>query len=249
MAQEAAERTALVRLPGSPESLSITYRLVRRNRRTIGLKISENGLIVSASSRVSISEVEEIIEKHILWILRKTQERKEREKKAQVDFREGGLLPYRGRKVKIALDPAASSPGLREEAPGSFALALPLPKDASESEIKAAAGAWLIDEAARVLPERLHWMELFAPEPSTGFVLTSARTFWGKCHRSGLIRLNWRLIFFENDVIDYVAAHELAHRVEMNHSPAFWATVEFIKPNYKKARAVLKQTGMTGLPF
>lgn len=249
MAQEAAERTALVRLPGSPESLSITYRLVRRNRRTIGLKINENGLTVSASSRVSISEIEEIIEKHILWILRKIQERKEQEKKAQVDFREGGLLPYRGRKVRIALDPTASAPGLREEAPGNFALALPLPKDAAESEIKAAAGAWLIDEASRVLPERLHRMELFAPEPSTGVVLTGARTFWGKCHRSGLIRLNWRLIFFENDVIDYVAAHELAHRVEMNHSPAFWATVEFIKPNYEKARAILKQTGMTGLPF
>lgn len=249
MAQEAAERTALVRLPGSPESLSITYRLVRRNRRTIGLKISEHGLTISASSRVSISEVEEVIEKHILWILRKTEERKEREKKAQVDFREGGLLPYRGREVRIALDPAATSPGLREEAPGSFALVLPLPKDAAESEIKAAAGAWLIAEASRVLPERLHWMELFAPKPSTGFVLTGARTFWGKCHRSGLIRLNWRLIFFENDVIDYVAAHELAHLVEMNHSATFWATVELIKPNYEKALAVLKQTGMTGLPF
>lgn len=249
MAQEAAERTALVRLPGSPESLSISYRLVRRNRRTIGLKINENGLNISASSRVSISEIEQIIEKHIVWILKKIQLRKEREKKAQVDFREGGLLPYRGRKVRIALDPAATAPGLREEGAGDFVLALPLPKDATESEIKAAAGAWLIEEASRVLPERLHRMELFAPEPSTGFVLTGARSFWGKCHRSGLIRLNWRLIFFENDVIDYVAAHELAHRVEMNHSAAFWATVEVIKPNYERSYAILKREGMASLPF
>ena len=53
--------------------------------------------------------------------------------------------------------------------------------------------------------------------------LSSAGTRWGSCTVDGSIRLNWRLIHFSLPLIDYVVAHELAHLLEMNHSPRFWA--------------------------
>jgi predicted metal-dependent hydrolase len=70
--------------------------------------------------------------------------------------------------------------------------------------------------------------------------LSSASTRWGTATADGTIRLNWRLIHFALPVIDYVAAHEVAHLREMNHSPAFWATVASIYPDYADAKARLK---------
>ncbi|MEW5890880.1 MAG: M48 family metallopeptidase, partial [Pseudomonadota bacterium] len=54
-------------------------------------------------------------------------------------------------------------------------------------------------------------------------------------------RLNWRLIHFRLDLIDYVAVHELAHLVHMNHSARFWSVVEGVFPGYRQARDELKK--------
>ena len=54
---------------------------------------------------------------------------------------------------------------------------------------------------------------------------------------------SWRLIMAPPAVLDYVAAHEVAHLVEMNHSPAYWAVVEGIFPGWKRQRAWLHDHG------
>ncbi|HEY8594548.1 MAG TPA: SprT family zinc-dependent metalloprotease [Devosiaceae bacterium] len=66
---------------------------------------------------------------------------------------------------------------------------------------------------------------------------------WGSCASSGRLNFNWRLIMAPGFVLDYVAAHEVAHLVEMNHSPAFWAAVERALPDMKRGRAWLKANG------
>jgi len=48
---------------------------------------------------------------------------------------------------------------------------------------------------------------------------------WGSCSSSGTMSFSWRLAFAPTDVMRYVVMHEMAHRVHMDHSPAFWATV------------------------
>ena len=67
------------------------------------------------------------------------------------------------------------------------------------------------------------------------------RTRWGSCSLRSGIRLNWRLIFFPLDSLDYVIAHELAHLREMNHSQRFWMVVEGLYPNFRQARDELKK--------
>lgn len=73
--------------------------------------------------------------------------------------------------------------------------------------------------------------------------LRSQSTRWGSCASSGRLNFNWRLILAPPFVLDYVAAHEVAHLVEMNHSPAFWRTVEQLLPDMARGRAWLKAHG------
>lgn len=69
------------------------------------------------------------------------------------------------------------------------------------------------------------------------------KTRWGSCSSKGNLNFNWRLIFAPEDVLDYIVVHELAHRREMNHSPAFYRIVEAVLPNYKKEQKWLRDHG------
>ncbi|UXN71218.1 M48 family metallopeptidase [Devosia neptuniae] len=73
--------------------------------------------------------------------------------------------------------------------------------------------------------------------------LREQKSRWGSCSSSGNINYNWRLILAPPFVLDYVAAHEVAHLVEMNHSAAFWATVKRTLPDMERGRAWLKAHG------
>jgi predicted metal-dependent hydrolase len=66
---------------------------------------------------------------------------------------------------------------------------------------------------------------------------------WGSCSTTGTISFSWRLIFAPSYVLDYVAAHEVAHLREMNHGPRFWRLVRDTMPDVQKARNWLKQKG------
>ncbi len=69
-------------------------------------------------------------------------------------------------------------------------------------------------------------------------------TRWGSCSTSGTISFSWRLAFAPSDVMRYVVMHELAHRMHMNHSPQFWATVRDLYGfGVERARRWLNQNG------
>lgn len=69
------------------------------------------------------------------------------------------------------------------------------------------------------------------------------RSRWGSCTSAGNLMFSWRLIMAPPQVLDYVAAHEVAHLVEMNHSPAYWKVVGRICPHYEEPRQWLRKNG------
>lgn len=79
--------------------------------------------------------------------------------------------------------------------------------------------------------------------PYSRLSLRDTRSRWGSCAHDGSLMYSWRLILAPSDVLDYVAAHEVAHLAEMNHSPAFWAVVERLRPGHAPERAWLKRHG------
>lgn len=73
--------------------------------------------------------------------------------------------------------------------------------------------------------------------------MRDTRSRWGSCTSAGDIMLSWRLIGAPPKVFEYVVAHELAHLLELNHSPKFWHHVENLMPDWRHARAWLKANG------
>jgi len=73
--------------------------------------------------------------------------------------------------------------------------------------------------------------------------LRDPRSRWGSCSSKGDLMFSWRLIMAPPEVLDYVAAHEVAHLAEMNHSARFWAVCEQLYPGYKTERDWLRKHG------
>jgi predicted metal-dependent hydrolase len=69
--------------------------------------------------------------------------------------------------------------------------------------------------------------------PPCPVAVRQMRSRWGSCSARPSIAFDWRLCLAPLEVADYVAAHETAHRVQMNHSPAFWAVVERLCPGWR----------------
>lgn len=73
--------------------------------------------------------------------------------------------------------------------------------------------------------------------------LRDTRSRWGSCSSAGTLMYSWRLILAPPEILDYVAAHEVAHLVEMNHSPDFWAVVAQLYGDSSAARGWLRSEG------
>ena len=69
------------------------------------------------------------------------------------------------------------------------------------------------------------------------------KTRWGSCSAKGNLNFNWKLVLMPEEILEYVVVHELAHRLQMNHSMEFWDEVEKILPDYRKRRQWLKENG------
>lgn len=218
----------------------LDYRLKRSARRTIGFVIDGSGLTVTAPRWVRLAEIEAAIADKQRWIFAKLGEwrtRAEARALPRIEWQDGAQIPYLGKQVRIVL---ASAHGALHYDAERAELALALPAHASAQQIKDRVQGWLQGEAKRVFGERLSAYAERLGVRYSSYALSNAATRWGSCSSTGKIRLNWRLIHFPLGIVDYVVAHELAHLREMNHSPAFWRTVESIFPEFREARHTLK---------
>lgn len=227
----------------------LEYRLQRSKRRTIGFLIDEDGLRITAPRWVPVAEIESAIREKQRWILSKLRERRERSARRlqpQMQWCDGAALPYLGNNITLRIL-AAQAAGVAFDA-ATRELAVSLPPDAGEQQLKDRVQGWLQTEARRIFAERLPIYAERLGVVYKSFALSSATTQWGSCTAEGKIRLNWRLVHFAMPMIDYVVAHELSHLREMNHSPRFWATVQSVFPEFQAAKRVLRESGPDTLP-
>jgi predicted metal-dependent hydrolase len=222
------------RLGGHP----VEYELRRSRRRTIGFCVDDAGLRVTAPKWVSLADIDAALLEKEHWIVRKLVEWRDhaqRRERLSVRWEHGAPVALMGRQVMMCVDATTRGIDLHEDV-----LRIGLPQGAGMEQLSNAVQAWLQTRARSIFAERL---AVYGPrlglEP-TRWRLSSARTRWGSCAADGSIRLNWRLIHFPLEIVDYVIVHELAHLKEMNHGPRFWATVQSVLPEFEAARQQLK---------
>ena len=104
-------------------------------------------------------------------------------------------------------------------------------------------GDWLKARARAEVTPRAVALAARVARPVGRITLRDTRSRWGSCSAAGDLAFSWRLVLAPMSVLDYVVAHEVAHLVELNHSPAFWRVVAELVPDPRGPRAWLKRHG------
>jgi predicted metal-dependent hydrolase len=216
---------------------TVEYRLFRAaRRRSIGMLINHSGLIVRAPRWVPLREIELALVERADWIVETLVVWRGRNVESlPTEWRSGASLLYQGRALALALFPARS----KTIDVDLLHLVVRHPSPADESQIAAYVGHWLRQQALAWLAPRVAHFAGHVRASPPALKLSNARTQWGSCNHRGEIRLSWRLIQLPPRLADYVVAHEVAHLVELNHSPRFWALVEAMLPGHDEARRQL----------
>lgn len=231
-----SEEQRHVELNGRP----LDFRLRRSSRRSIGLRIDGHGLLLSVPLGARESDIEAALAARGDWIFHHLQRFAEQQLAHPPAplLGDGGSVLYLGQPhvLRLTLGRAAV-----DYLPGE--LTVSLPAGAAPAVLPKTLERWYRQQAIHHFSSRIHVYAQRLGVLAPMLQLTSARTRWGSCNHRGEIRLHWRLMQAEPALIDYVIAHELAHIIELNHSPRFWAQVERACPDWRRARARLKNEG------
>ncbi|WP_172299279.1 M48 family metallopeptidase [Pseudoruegeria sp. HB172150] len=215
-------------LPGNPP-VEITLRRSRRARR-VSLRVSalDGRVTLSMPAGMDPAEALAFAEEKSGWIRGHLAKQE-----AGIEVGIGAPLMFRGTEYTVVAGPVR-----RAELRGA-AIMVPQAPAMAPARLK----AFLRLEARHRLQEASERYGHLAGRSPGRITLRDTRSRWGSCTANGDLNYSWRLAMAPPAVLDYVAAHEVAHLVELNHSPAYWRVVERICPDYRAPRRWLKQNG------
>jgi predicted metal-dependent hydrolase len=202
-----------------------------RRRRTLGLTVTAREVRIHAPSWTPRAEIERYVLEQRDWLRLAWTRLQARAPQSPADALTE--VRYLGRALRLDIQ-ASLFVGVRRQG-DTLRVHAPLDVD-----IVALVRAWLHTQATRLLAWRLARIARKLGRAPSRFALSNAQTQWGSCTRRGHVRLNWRLVQAPLSLIDYVAAHELAHLVHLDHSPRFWAQVAELCPDALARRAELR---------
>jgi predicted metal-dependent hydrolase len=219
---------------------AVEYRFQRRRRRSVGIKVSDQGLSVAAPLRAPWREIEGFLQQKARWILEKLDEREAAGRPRTIFGESGETLPLHGAEVVLVVARAKRA----VELVGTD-LCISLPEPERRGAVRDLLQRWLKARALEALAPRVAHYAARVSLPPPPFALSNARTQWGVCMANGRIRLAWRLVHLHPELADYVVAHEVAHLIELNHSERFWALVEWLYPHWREARERIERDAAT----
>jgi predicted metal-dependent hydrolase len=238
-------RALLYRRPTEPQAISIAFDQtiylvrVRRHRQarryTLRIQAATREVILTMPPRGSLKEAREFAQKHGGWIAA----RLGRLPKA-TPFAHGLVVPLRGTPHRIVHRPQMRGTVWTETAGNGDSL-LCVAGDAPH--VNRRITNYLKQEARRDLEAASRH---YAQEIGVRIKRITVRdqsSRWGSCSTTGALSYSWRLIFAPPYVLEYLAAHEVAHLVEMNHSPRFWRLLAQLSPAMKRAKTWLDVHG------
>ena len=181
-------------------------------------------------SHVGRRAAEKFIQKQVDWIVR------ERAALGPIHHvGHGAVMPYLGKDHQIVF--MDDGPRTIHRYDGEICVGGPADMAAKRLE------NWMRRQAKKTLTERAFVHSEMLGVTFENISIGDMKSRWGSCSSKGGLRFSWRLLMAPYAVMDYVAAHEVAHLVEMNHSAHFWAEVAKCVPDHKSLRRWLKTEG------
>jgi len=239
------QRALLYRRPSEPQAIEIIFDrsiyLVRMRRHrqarryTLRIQSATREVVLTIPPRGTLKEAREFAQKHGGWIAA----RLDRLPKA-APFADGIVVPLRGVSHRIAHRRDVRGTVWTDAGPGGERL---LCVAGNAPHIDRRIGDFLRREAKRDLEAA---SLRFASELGVRVKRVAVRdqsSRWGSCSTTGVLSFSWRLILAPSMVLHYLAAHEVAHLLEMNHSVRFWRLVQRLCPDHERAKVWLDVHG------
>jgi len=238
-------RLSLFRRSPEPDHLFVDHEearfrvaLKRRaaaRRMTLRISTATGEVTLSLPERVDFEAARRFAAAHGGWIAARLAKRP-----CQVAFAPGVFVPLRGVSHRIVhWSSIRSATRALIDADGQPILAVA----GDLAHLPRRVGDFLRAEAKKDLERAVLTHTRALGLPAKKIVLRDTRSRWGSCSSRGVLNFSWRLILAPGFVLDYLAAHEVAHLVEMNHSPRFWRVVDRLCPNVRRAKAWLDMYG------
>lgn len=202
----------------------------RRARRfTLRLAGPGEGAVLTLPPGIPMTEVRMFLMRHRDWLVRALEKQPQ-----MIVVTDGTLLPVDGRPLRVRhLEGVRRAPAIE----GDSLLVQ------GRTPVAPRVAAWLKERARARMAPRVHDYASQVGRSVAGISLKDTRSRWGSCSTTRRINLSWRLALAPVEIQDYVAAHEVAHLVEMNHSDRYWAVLSRLMPEYEKHRRWLRTEG------
>jgi hypothetical protein len=240
-----AQRALLYRRPSEPQAIDVVFDRsvylvrVRRHRQarryTLRIQSATREVILTIPPRGTLKEAREFAQQHGSWIAARLGRLPE-----AVPFADGVVVPLRGVPHRIAHRRGVRGTVWTEtDTSGEPVLCVA----GNAPHIDRRVGDFLRREARRDLETA---SLRFAAELGVAVRRVTVRdqaSRWGSCSTTGMLSFSWRLILAPPHVLDYLAAHEVAHLIEMNHSARFWRLVQRLCPDHERAKVWLDVHG------
>lgn len=207
----------------------------RARRYTIRVRDAYRDVVLTMPTRGNLADAHNFAQKNVAWIASKLARLPD-----VVPFTDGEIIPFRGVSHKIVhRADARGTVWVETDESGNRLICVA----GSVTHVSRRVTDFLKREAKKTLTDA---SRAYAAKIGVGIGkigLRDSASRWGSCSESGSLSYSWRLILAPEFVLDYLAAHEIAHRIELNHSNRFWKLLDSMTPDRLRAEAWLGAYG------
>jgi predicted metal-dependent hydrolase len=206
-------------------------------RLTLRVSRTQRAVIVTLPVQCDLDEAGSFLSRHMDWVRERLDSLPD-----LVPFADGVAMPLRGEPHVIVFTGATRTRIVNIECNQAArrAIKVPGPLESAPRRLR----AWLVEEAKRDLDQRVaHHAKRLGVVPKR-IAVRDQTSRWGSCSTTRVLSFSWRLLLAPPPILDYVAAHEVAHLAEMNHGPRFWSLVRKTLPDYDASKRWLQVYGL-----
>lgn len=219
-----------------PSGEKVDFVLDVSKRKNYQLSVAEGILTVRVPEKFTKSDVERLITDNINWI-NSAKNRSIEKSGLPVEYENGEKIRLLGNKLEMSLKKSSSycSPFVD----GNY-LIVPYYLYFDKEYVVRSVNSFLLSFAEKEILDSMNKISKNTNLIPQKITIKPLSASWGRCSSSGNISINWKIITFPKECIDYVCLHELCHLKYMDHSAAFWKLVEKYCPDYKRIRNSMK---------